>query len=99
MHVAATIGGASKDNTMTTITVLRPVHVRTPRVAGLAAALFTGLLSWFESNRTAKAEERAEAQRTADAASVREYANRCLPHDPRFAADLMAAADRHERGL
>jgi hypothetical protein len=28
---------------------------------------------------------------------VRAYAQRFARHDPRFAADLMAAADRHER--
>jgi hypothetical protein len=29
---------------------------------------------------------------------VRVYAQEVRLHDPRFAADLLAAADRHERG-
>ena len=45
----------------------------------------------------ARAERREVADRAAEAAAVREYANRFASHDPRFAADLMAAADRHER--
>ena len=82
---------------MTTITVLRPVSVRTPRAAGLAAALFVRLLSWFEHSAQARAEKRQAADRAAEAAAVREYAHRFTHHDPRFAADLLAAADRHER--
>ena len=37
------------------------------------------------------------ASRTEQAASVREMALRYLRTDPRFAADLLAAADYHER--
>jgi hypothetical protein len=33
-----------------------------------------------------------------EANELREYANQYLRNDPRFAADLMAAADRHELG-
>lgn len=83
---------------MTTITVHAPVPVRTPRAAAWAAVLFTGLLSWFESGAAKRQERRAAADRGTEAAAVREYANRFASHDPRFAADLMAAADRHERG-
>lgn len=84
---------------MSTITVLRPVRVNAPPATAWAATLFTGLLSWFERSREAKADALATAARIADAAAVRAYANRCATHDPRFAADLMAAADRHEQGL
>lgn len=79
---------------MTTVTVHTPVAVGTPRAALLAANLFSAFLGWFE--RTA--ERREVADRAAEAAAVREYANRFASHDPRFAADLMAAADRHELG-
>jgi len=33
-----------------------------------------------------------------EANELREYANQFLRHDPAFAADLYAAADRHELG-
>jgi hypothetical protein len=36
--------------------------------------------------------------RQAEAARVRQYAQEVMGQDPRFAADLFAAADRHERG-
>jgi len=83
---------------MTTVTIHTPVAVRTPRAAAWAALLFTGLLNWFESSAAKRQERRQAVDRGAEAASVREYANRFASHDPRFAADLMAAADRHERG-
>lgn len=83
---------------MTTVTVHTPVQVRTPRAAAWAALLFTRLLSWFETGTSARQERREAADRGAEAAAVREYAHRYASHDPRFAADLMAAADRHERG-
>jgi hypothetical protein len=81
---------------MTTITVQRPVKVREPRAAALAAQLFGQLLGWFESSRATRAERRERADRATEAAAVRQYAQEHASHDPRFAADLMAAADRHE---
>jgi len=83
---------------MTSITVHTPVKVRTPRAASWAAVAFTRLLSWFQSSAAQRQERREVADRGAEAAAVRQYANRFASHDPRFAADLMAAADRHERG-
>ncbi len=43
-----------------------------------------------------RAERQSQADRATEAAAVREYAQRYAAHDPRFAADLLAAADRHE---
>jgi hypothetical protein len=83
---------------MTTITVQTPVKVRTPRAAAWAATAFTRLLGWFETSAAQRQERREMADRGAEAAAVRQYAIRFASHDPRFAADLMAAADRHERG-
>ena len=81
---------------MTTITVLRPVAVRQPRAAAWAARAFLYVLSGFES----RAERRALRQRATElaneAAAVRAYANDVEARDPRFAADLRAAADRHQ---
>ena len=82
---------------MTTITVQAPVKVNVPRAAAWAAALFTGLLGWFQSHQAERTERRAAADRAAEAAAVRTYALRFASHDPRFAADLLVAADRHER--
>lgn len=82
---------------MTTISVRAPAHVGPSRAAGLAAAVFLRLLGWFESRRSARALARQRADRLAEAAAVREYARRYASHDPRFAADLLAAADRHEQ--
>ena len=84
---------------MTTITVHAPAKVATPRAAIWAAGLFMQLLDLIERATVARAERRAAAERLAEAAAVRQYAMRFASHDPRFTADLLAAADRHERSL
>ncbi len=81
---------------MTTVTVLSPIKVAMPRVARWAASLFSGLLAGLQRAAEARAEREVQAGRAAEAAAVRDYAHRFASHDPRFAADLMAAADRHE---
>ena len=60
-----------------------------PRGSLIAAALYEALASLFRRTptRTSIAEE---------AAAVRELAYRMQDSDPGFAADLRAAADRHE---
>jgi len=83
---------------MTSITVHAPVKVAVPRATSWAASAFTGILSWFERNQAARGERQLQADRVAEATAVREYANRFASHDPRFTADLLAAADRHEQG-
>ncbi len=83
---------------MSSITVNTPVKVNVPRVTGLAASLFVGLLNLFQRQGAERAARRARATKASEAAAVREYAERFLKHDPRFAADLQAAADRHEIG-
>ncbi len=84
---------------MSTITVTSPIKVAAPRGAALAAALAVRLLSWMDDTRRARAERRQQAQRVGEASVLRHYAMRFTRHDPRFTSDLMAAADRHERGL
>jgi hypothetical protein len=84
---------------MSTITVQSPIKVAAPRGAALAAALAVRLLSWIEDTQRARAERRAQADRQGEASALRQYAMRFARHDPRFTSDLMAAADRHERGL
>ncbi len=82
---------------MTTITVQSPIRVATPRATQWAAGAFTGVMNWFEQHGAVRAERQVQSARAAEATAVREYAQRYAYHDPRFAADLLAAADRHER--
>jgi hypothetical protein len=83
---------------MTTVTVNVPAQVTEPRGAALAARLFARMLKWLESSTAQRDLDRVLKSRAAEAASVRQYAQEMLARDPRFAADLFAAADRHERG-
>ncbi len=83
---------------MTTITVHAPIKVSAPRATQLAAALFTRLLGWFENRAAAAAQRHLQATRGRESQAVRQYALHFVDHDPRFAADLLAAADRHEQG-
>ncbi len=80
-----------------TITVQSPIQVAAPRGAKLAAALAVRFVRWLEAQGQARAERRLQATRLAEAAELRQYALRFARHDPRFASDLLAAADRHER--
>jgi hypothetical protein len=73
-------------------TIVDVVGVRTPampRGSAVAAALYGRLSGWLRkpSRRLTRAEEAAE---------VRELAFRVRNTDPGFAADLFAAAARHE---
>jgi hypothetical protein len=81
---------------MTTITVLRPAKVRAPRAAAWAAQAFLSLLTWLENAADRRAQHSRAINRATEAAAVRAYADEVQAHDPRFAADLRAAADRHE---
>lgn len=85
---------------MTTISVPSPRTVATPRGAVLGAWLFqlaTAAVQRLNQARREHAAQRALASRIGDAAGVRRYAQSVIQYDPRFAADLFAAADRHER--
>ena len=84
---------------MSTITVQSPIKVVAPRGAAWAATLALRLLAWIETTQRARAERRQQANRQGEAAELRRHAMRFARHDPRFTSDLMAAADRHERGL
>jgi hypothetical protein len=83
---------------MSSITVTGVPTVKAPRgaiwAARAAAAAWAALLRWRAANplrvRSAAVEMAVEAAR------VRAMARRHAATDPGFAADLMAAADRHE---
>jgi hypothetical protein len=81
---------------MSFITVNAPATVRAPRAAAWAATAFSSLLSRFQSAGTAQAQRTLKSSKERGAHAVRQYAQRFASHDPRFAADLLAAADRHE---
>ena len=83
---------------MTSITVKNPVKSLATRGAAVATTWFIALLTWVEKLSRQRAESRQFAGRQDEAARVRTYAQQIMGHDPRFAADLFAAADRHERG-
>ncbi len=82
-----------KDNTMTaqTLTVLSIPTPPVPRGATMAAAVFSALAGLFK--RTPRFEV---PRRVAEAAEVRALAHQFESIDPSFAADLYAAALRHE---
>ena len=84
---------------MASVSIHTPNHVAAPRGAALAAAVMASLLQGVERIvqwRAAAAARRHEASRVKDASKLRRYAYQFLGDDPRFAADLLAAADRHE---
>jgi hypothetical protein len=83
---------------MTTITINAPAQVKAPRGAVLAGVWFSGLLNWLQSASQSRVQRRLQASRVAEANQVRQYAQEVMGRDRRFAADLLAAADRHELG-
>lgn len=84
---------------MTTITIQRPVAVLVPRAAGWAATAFLQVLAWVENHAQTRTMRRQASMRAAEAAAVHAYARQIEELDPRFAADLRAAADRHESSV
>jgi len=97
LFIAATVRGSERTE-MTTMTVSIPAKVAAPRGATWAANAFAAFLNWLEAVSETRTDRRAQADRLAEAARVRIYAQDVMAQDPRFAADLFAAADRHERG-
>ena len=83
---------------MTTITVNTPVLVKAPRGAAVAAAWFSKLLAGIQTLTENRKQRRLQTLRVAQANHVRQYAHEVMGQDRRFAADLLAAADRHELG-
>ncbi len=82
---------------MTTVSIHRPAPVQMPRFAPVAAELFARLLRGLAGVGQALAEMRQAAERQREARELRQFALQHGAHDPRFVADLLAAADRHER--
>ena len=85
---------------MTTFITHNPIAVQTPRAAAWAAS------AWISVSRAAHHVQGLFRQhgaragfvgRTSEANRLRTVAQGFMSSDPRFAADLFAAADRHER--
>jgi hypothetical protein len=73
--------------------VISVLHIEAPAVPR-GARLVDGLMSLFEP--LLRAPKRRVPTRAEEAAAVREMAIGLQASDPSFAADLMAAANRHE---
>jgi len=84
----------------TTVRITRPAepvvsNSKLLRAVGAAQASLTALVGWASREIPAAFGPMTRAQ---EANATREYAVQFFRSDPRFAADLCAAADRHERG-
>jgi hypothetical protein len=87
-------------NAMNTAPIARLVEPVAPlgkllRTVRTARASLTTLIGWAHREDPAPGGPMIRAQ---EAHATREYALKFFSTDPRFAADLCAAADRHERG-
>ncbi len=78
---------------MNTVTVNVPAHVPAPRGAAWAAQAAAALLGAIAKWTAPRAQATAPM---VEVAQVRALASSYLNSDPGFAADLFAAADRHE---
>jgi len=79
--------------TTTTMDLQVPQQRTAPRLAAPFAAAFAALLKAVMPAERVNVEENQAAREAAD---VRAMARQYLKTDPGFAADLFAAADRHE---
>ncbi|URI10299.1 hypothetical protein MW290_14885 [Aquincola tertiaricarbonis] len=75
----------------TTSNVFVPRYQATPRGAKLVGLIVSTFTNIAERRRAAK----MAAVKSVEAEEVRRYARGVARHDPGFAADLFAAADRH----
>jgi len=82
---------------MTTLTIIRPAPIAAPRGAEWAADAAVALRSLFTRWRARRVENAMRGARVQEANAVRRLADSLYEIDPRVAADLYAAADRHER--
>lgn len=85
---------------MTTLITRHPIAVAAPPAAAWAAASWVAvsrlgmqLQGWVQR----RGEHAAVIGRVSEANRLRHVAQGFMSSDPRFAADLFAAADRHER--
>lgn len=82
---------------MVSVSAHAPTRMAVPHGATLLASLLARANSWLDSLRGRREQEIEFTGRAGDAARVRRFAQQVMADDPRFAADLLAAADRYER--
>ena len=85
---------------MTTFTSHNPIAVTAPRAAAWAATAWIAMsrIGMRLMTQARQSSERAAiVGRVSEANRLRNVARGFMSSDPRFAADLFAAADRHER--
>lgn len=82
---------------MSSVTLARPATVAAPRAAAWAADLWFAVGQAFRRSAEVRTSQLAADTVRREATEVRELAWHMLSQDPRMAADLLAAADRHER--
>lgn len=80
---------------MSHITLHAPAPVAMPRGAEWAANAFASLLKMAQRSWEMGKAQSAQVRRAHEAAALRRVAAEVSRHDPAFAADLFAAADRH----
>lgn len=76
-----------------------PGHVAAPGFAAVAADWFARLLEVLHLARRIRQGTQFRYERIAEASALRRYADALRDVDPRYAADLYAAADRHDRDV
>jgi hypothetical protein len=81
----------SVTHTLSIVASAPPITPRGARIGDLIARL------WLALGSPARPASAARRTRLEEASEVRDLARRVEAGDPRFAADLFAAADRHER--
>ncbi|MBL8346029.1 MAG: hypothetical protein JNN03_11350 [Rubrivivax sp.] len=80
---------------MSHITLHAPAPVAMPRGAAWAANAFAALLRMAQRSWEMGKAQSMQMRRAHEAAALRRVAAEVSRHDPAFAADLFAAADRH----
>lgn len=85
--------------TTTQITLRSPAPVAPPRFAPVAAEWFARALEVLRLARRVHVARRESQLRVREANALRRYARALMSTDPRVAADMFAAADRHDSGF
>lgn len=81
---------------MSQVSFVRPDPIRMPRFAPIAADWFGRFLEVVHLARRIHSARRERAVRLQEANELRRYATAMMSTDPRIAADMFAAADRHD---
>jgi hypothetical protein len=94
--IAAVIAASERELEMSTVTMRAPIRFASSRVLHSVLAGFGKLMAALDRFGAEFARRHLRAQRLSEAAALRAFALQYASHDPRFASDLLAAADRHE---